>query len=313
MGHKILVALQTFSEYDDRPFNILNESGAEIVLNKLGRRLNQAEIIELGEGCDGVLAGVEPYDKNVLNQLEGLKCISRCGVGVDNIDLVLAKQKGIAVLNTPDVVIQPVAEMTLALTFDLLRRLTQHTRSLQSGRWERYVGHLLSGRKVGIVGLGRIGRRTAELFRSLGAEVYGYDLKPDRDWSRKAGVLLLGLEELLGSVEILSLHVTLSAQSPFKLGRVEILKLRKGCLLINTSRGQVIDEGALYEALKIGQVGGAGLDVFSQEPYAGPLLELENVVLTPHVSTLTEESRTEMEFQAAQNMVNFFNRENNRE
>ena len=306
MKNKILVALQTFGEYGDRPRKILNESGLEVRYNTLGHRLAPEEIIELGVDCEGIIAGVEPYNEMVLNRLIGLQCLSRCGVGLDNIDLKVAQARGITILNTPEAVIQPVAEMTLALAFDLLRRLTQHTRSLQSGRWKRYAGHLLSGRKVGIVGLGRIGKRTAELFRSLGAEVYGYDIKPDRDWSRKTGVSLLGLEELLGSVEILSLHVALSEQAPFKLGRVEIFKLRKGCLLINTSRGQVIDEGALYEALKTGQVGGAGLDVFSQEPYSGPLLELENVVLTPHVSTLTEESRTEMEFQAANNLLRHF-------
>jgi D-3-phosphoglycerate dehydrogenase len=303
---KIFVALQSFGEYDATPLKLLDKVGVEVIYNKLGHRLNQDEIIELGKDSDGVVAGVEPYDAKVLNNMSSLKCISRCGVGMDNVDLELAKAKGIAVLNTPDVVVQPVAEMSVAMIFDLLRKLTLHTASLKRGKWEKYSGHLLAGRRVGIVGLGKIGKRVAQMLQALGAEVWGADLYPDCAWAKKEGIKIIELPEVLKSADILSIHVSVVKHDSFFLGLDQISAMKKGALVINTSRGQVIDEEALYAALKSGKLAGAGLDVFSQEPYNGPLCELDNVVLTPHISTLTEESRSEMEKEAVENILRFF-------
>jgi D-3-phosphoglycerate dehydrogenase len=303
---KILVALQTFGEHDDLPLRLLNKSGTEIKLNKLGHRLSAAEVIELGCDCEGILAGVEPYDREVLNGLTKLECLSRCGVGLDNIDLAAAKARGVAVLNTPEVVVQPVAEMTLAMIFDLLRSLTFHTGKLRSGKWEKRSGHLLRGRKAGIIGLGRIGKKVALLLNVLGAEVYGFDISPDKEWALKNSVKLSSLPELLKKVEILTIHAASSKDNPLFLGREELEQMREGAILVNTSRGKMVDEGALYDILKSGRLGGAGLDVFSEEPYKGPLLGLDNVILTPHISTLTVESRAEMEKQAVENLINYF-------
>ncbi len=307
MKRKILVALQSFSEYSETPLRLLHDAGVDIVLNELGHRLNQNDIVQLGHDCDGVIAGVEPYDENVLNSLQNLKCISRSGVGVDNIDMEKAKQRGITVLNTPDVVVQPVAEMTIAMIFDLLRFLTLHTNLLKSGQWKKIAGHLLSGRKVGIIGLGRIGKKVAEMLKALNADVYGFDLYPDRIWAKQHDVKITSLLDMLKVSDVLCIHVSVLKENPFILGRSEIAQMKKGSIIINTSRGQVVNEAALYEALKSGHLGGAGLDVFNNEPYKGPLCELDNVVLTPHISTLTQESRAEMETQAVINILNFFN------
>lgn len=306
MSKKILVALQAYSKYSETPLKILQESGADIVLNELGHRLNKEEISQLGSDCNGIIAGIEPYDKNVLSKLTKLECISRCGVGIDNIDLNEAKKKNITILNTPNVVIQPVAEMTIAMTFDILRLLTFHTNILKAGEWNKKAGHLLYGRKIGIIGLGKIGERVAEMFTALNADVYGSDLYPDKDWAKKNNVKILPVEKLMGMVDILSLHVSTNAKKSFFLGKNELNSLKKGCILINTSRGQVVDEKALYSVLKSGHLGGAGLDVFANEPTVGPLKELDNVVLTPHISTLTEESRTKMEIESAQNLLKHF-------
>jgi D-3-phosphoglycerate dehydrogenase len=307
MSRKVLIALQSFAEYSTLPLTLLQNAGVDLIVNKLRHRLNQTEIIELGRACEGIIAGVEPYDENVLHNLDQLKCISRCGVGVDNIALDIAKRKNIAVLNTPEVVVQPVAEMTVALVFDLLKLLTFHTGLLRSGKWQKKAGHLLNDRKVGVVGLGRIGRRVAEIFKALNAQVYGFDLYPDQAWAKKTGIKILPLPELLKTVDVLCLHVSLSKDNPFKLGQAEIASLPKGAIVINTSRGQVLDEGALCQALTAGHLGGVGMDVFSKEPYTGPLLNFDNVVLTPHISTLTEESRVEMEVQAVKNLLKYFN------
>ena len=159
---------------------------------------------------------------------------------------------------------------------------------------------------MGIIGLGKIGRKVAEILKVLNADVIGFDLYPDDTWANRYGVKMTSLQNILIESDVLCLHVSLSKDNPFFLGEEEISQMKKSSILINTSRGQVIDENALYEALISGHLGGAGLDVFASEPYNGPLYELDNVVLTPHISTLTEESRNEMEKQAVENLIDFF-------
>lgn len=306
MNKSILIALQSFGEYSKKPYDLLREAGVELIINNLEHRLIREEIVQLGKDCAGIIAGVEPYDKEVLDKLPKLECLSRCGVGTDNIDHQVARERGIAILNTPNVVVQPVAEMAVAMAFDLLRLLTFNTNNLRSGTWKKKAGRLLSACKIGIIGLGRIGKRTAELFMALGADVYGFDLFPDNTWIEKNAIKMLSLEDLLALVDVLSLHISVVNENPFKLQQAELYQMKKGAILINTSRGQVVDEKALYQALKSGQLSGAGLDVFLKEPYEGPLRELDNVILTPHVSTLTQESRAQMETEAVENILEHF-------
>jgi len=303
---RVLVALSTFGEYSDEPRRLLNESGLEYSVNPLGRRLVREEIIEMGKDCEGIVAGVEPYDEYVLDRLPRLRCISRCGVGIDNISLEKAREKGIAVRNTPEVVVLPVAELTIGMIFDLLRNLTYHTHELRSKRWTKKAGNLLCGRKVGVIGLGRIGKKVAELLTGLGADVYGADIRPDHEWARRTGVKVIPLGSLLTECDVITIHVSVLENDRFLLGGRELQAVRKGALIVNVSRGEVIDEEALHDALKSGHLGGAALDVFRKEPYDGPLSDLDNVVLTPHIATLTEESRGQMEIEAVQNLIDFF-------
>lgn len=300
---KILVAVQSFSEYSDIPMTLLKNSGAVIQQNVLGHRLNREELIWLGGGCEAIIAGVEPYDQDVLKNLPGLECISRVGVGMDNIDLNYANANGITVLTTPDAVIEPVVEMTVAMAFALLRHLLYHTSIIKSGKWEKKAGHIVSGRKVGIIGTGRVGKKVAEAFRFFGADVIGHDLFPDEEWADKHGVRYVDLTTLLKTSDIISIHISITLENEFILGEWGLSLMKQGAIVINTSRGQVIDELALYQHLESGHLGGAGLDVFSEEPYTGILCKLDNVILTPHVSTLTVESRTEMERKAVINAL----------
>ncbi len=306
MGEKVLVALSTFARYGDKPLKLLEESGLSHFINPLKRRLVPAEIIEMGRECAGVIAGVEPYDNNVLDNMPNLRCISRCGVGIDNISLEKAKDRGIAIFNTPDVVVQPVAELAVGMMFDLVKRLSWYTALLKSGQWQKKAGNLLVDKKVGILGLGRIGKRTAEIMAKLGAEVYGTDIMPDMGWAKRTGVKIVSCDELLRIADIFSIHLSFSEDNPFRLDEKKISQMKKDALVINVARGKFIDEDALYHALAKGHLGGAALDVFSVEPYAGELCQLENVVVTPHVATLTKESRLQMETEAAANLINFF-------
>ena len=224
MKKKIFVALSTFAEYGDSPLKLLEKSEFEYTVNTLGRRLIREEIIELGRDADGIVAGVEPYDDVVLKHLPRLRCISRCGVGIDNIDLNKAADKGIIIKNTPDVVIQPVVELTVAMIFDLMRKLSYHTGLLRAKKWHKEAGNLLSGKKVGILGLGRIGKKVAEIMLKLGTEVYGSDLCPEKVWVDKTGVNLVSLDELLRIWDIVSIHISTVKEKPFLLGEKDCLQ-----------------------------------------------------------------------------------------
>ena len=303
---KIFIALSTFAQEGLQPLQALEAGGLPFEINATGKRLTKKQVMGALGDFDGVVAGLEPYDAEVLNALPRLKCISRCGAGVDNVDAAVAKTKGIAVLNTPDVVVQPVAEMTLALMFDCLRQVAWHAALMRQGRWERAAGRQLAGKTAGIIGLGRIGRRVAELLVRLDVGVVGFDVAPDRSWAKLSGVKLLDLKGLLGCSDIVTLHLSADIKSPLCLSKDEFARMKPGALLINTSRGSFVDEEALAQVLRSGHLSGAGLDVYRQEPYNGPLCHVPNVVLTPHVSTLTKESRLAMETEAVENIVQYF-------
>lgn len=307
---KIFVAVSNFAENGKEPLALLEQSGLPFSVNLTGKRLTRDQLLQQAEGAQGIIAGLEPYDAEVLEKLPALRCISRCGVGLDNIDLEKARGKGIAVLNTPDAVIQPVAELAVAMMLDLVKKLTLQTSVLRTGQWKKSVGHLLTARRVGILGLGRIGKRTAEMLRAWGGEVWGTDLAPDQIWAQEKGVKIVGTEELLRSCDIISIHLNIVAGKPYCLTEKEIRMMKPGSMLVNVSRGIFVDEPSVCAALKSGHLAGAAFDAFSQEPYQGPLRDFDQVVLTPHVATFTEESRREMEWQATRNLLTFLNSEN---
>ena len=275
----------------------------EYSLNLLGRRLVKEEIVELGSDASGIIAGVEPYDAEVLSNLPNLKCISRAGVGIDNIDLFYARENNIIVRNTPDVVIRPVVELTLAMILDLLRKTTFHTILLKDRRWEKSAGNLLFGKTVGIIGTGRIGKSVAEILIKLGANICAYDLLPDYKWAKVYKIKYDSFDKILSESDIISLHASPDVSQMPLIGSEEIKIMKENVVLINTSRGDCIDEKALCDSLLRGKIGAVGMDVFPKEPYLGKLIEFDNVVLTPHLATLTVESRLEMEAQATKNLL----------
>ena len=304
MKEKIFVALSTIGQYGTGPLDRLKKSGIDFEINPLGRRLTEPEIVEMGSDSTGIIAGIEPYSKDVLQDLLNLKCISRAGVGIDSIDLNYAEKRGIQVRNTPAVVIQPVVELTVALIFGLLRKTAEHTKLMRSGEWKRVIGDNLKGKKVGIIGTGRIGKAVCEVLTKLGARVSAYDIQPDVLWAKTHSILYVSLESLLSVSDIISLHASVGGGTEAIIREREVSKMKKGVMIINTSRGCLIDEQAVYEALYSGQIGSLGIDVYETEPYEGNLVEFENVLLTPHIATFTRESRLEMEVQATQNLLN---------
>ena len=301
----ILITTSSFAKDDISPLDLLRKAGYETITNPYKRKLTEDEVLKLLLEIKpvGMIAGVEPLTAQVLQQAKGLKVVSRCGIGLDSVDLDAAGSLGITVRNTPDAPTEAVAELTIGLILNLLRKISFMDRELRKGNWSKESGNLVRGKKVGIVGLGRIGKRVSEMLLALGANVAGTDIQPDHDWLKAKQVHLVSLEELLKQSEILCLHVSYTGSNEFLIGRNEMESMPKGACLINTSRGEIIDEDALYSMLTDGHLSGAALDVFSDEPYTGPLTKLENVVLTPHIGSYAREARIEMEIQAAENLI----------
>ncbi len=307
MTPTVYIALGQFAEQDDRPLQVLRESGFTIQRNTLGRRLRREEMAQHLREADAVLAGVEPYDAEILQSLPRLRCISRCGIGTDSIDLKTAQHRKVAVLTTPDEVVQPVAEMTMAMLFALARNFPLHTDDFRNGRWKKHTGHLLSEWTLGLIGFGRIGQEVERCLRPFHPRVLVTDpaVKADRIPST---AVLCDLDRLLGESDVVSLHAGRSPEDGPLLGRAELARMKPGSRLINTARGYLVEEAALLENLKSGRLSGAALDVFGEEPYSGPLCGLPQVLLTPHVATLTRASRAAMELRSAQNVIEFFSK-----
>lgn len=301
---KVLTSPSSMGQCGSEPFDLLRENGYEIINNPYGRKLTEEEVIEIAKDCVGIVAGVEPLTARVMDALPQLKCISRVGVGMDSVDLEYAKQKGIIVVNTPDGPTRGVAELTLAMTLSLLRRIPQADAALHQRKWKKQIGNLFLGKTVGVIGMGRIGKMVAEMFRALGNPVIGYDPFANRDWAKAHGVEIRSFEEVLEQSDILTLHIPGNKDKSPVLTLAELNKIKKGAFLINISRGGVVDEDALFTALKYGPLAGAAIDVYTKEPYNGPLCDLENIIMTPHLGSYAKEGKLQMEIDACQNLIN---------
>lgn len=302
---KIAITTTSFCAYDKYPLILLEEHGFAATLNPYGRKLKKHEILELCMGAEGVVAGTETLDAEVLKRLvqpgEGhqLRVISRCGTGMDSIDLEAAKRLGIKVVNTPEGPTIAVAELTIGLIINLLRKVSLMDRDLKNGVWKKHMGNLLGGKKVGIIGFGRIGRKVAELLMPFGVETAYCDIC---EQSCSPACSKKEMVDLLAWADIITLHCSAPERMPL-MGKQELENMKQGSWIVNASRGGLIDEEALYSFLRQGHIAGAALDVFDKEPYSGPLTELDNVILTPHIGSYAKESRIEMEMQAVKNLL----------
>ena len=298
---KIVISTSSFDTDNNPHIQSLTEKGLEIASNSYGRKLTEDEVIALlGDNTVGMVAGIEPLTERVFAAARSLKVVSRCGSGLDSVDLVAAKQHGITVLNTPEAPAQAVAELTLALILAALRHIPHTDKLVRLGQWPRTQGRLLAAQRVGIIGLGRVGRRVARLCQAFEAAVVAHDSYVHESLP---GVELVSIEKLLAESDIISLHLTYDADTHHLLNKENLARTKHGAIVINTARGGLIDETALAETLISGQLGAAALDVFEQGPYNGPLLKCENAILTSHIGSLARESRHRMELEAAENLL----------
>lgn len=303
MPQKIFISTSSFGDFSSEPVDLLEREGFEVTLNPLGRKLNETETIELLKDTVGVIAGTEKYTETVLNALPLLQTISRVGVGVDNIDFEATARRSINVVATKTDLSKAVAELALAMIFDLSRKITIHNNGVKSHKWSKSIGRLVYGKTLGIMGLGKIGKSLIEMTSGLGLKYIAYDTHKDETFAATHHISYVTDIELLKQADIVSLHLKYSPELYRLLSEEKLSLLKNDAILINTSRGELIDEKALFTLLKENNIGGVGLDVFQEEPYEGVLCEFPNVVLTPHIGSFVKEIRSEMEMEAVQNFI----------
>ena len=233
--------------------------------------------------------------KEMIDRANKCKIIARVGVGLDNIDVDAAKTKGIRVINAVEGAMNAVAELVLGLMLSLAREIPRADREIRNGKWlkKELMGTELSGKYLGIVGLGNIGKKLAKHARALNMNIIGYDVIPiPEDFSREVGLIKADLDTLISSADYISFHVPFTESTHHLVNSQLLTKMKKNACLINTSRGEIIDENALYDALKEGKIAGAALDVFESEPATGnKLATLPNVICTPHIGAQTKEAQ----------------------
>ncbi|MFZ0627236.1 MAG: hydroxyacid dehydrogenase [Acidimicrobiia bacterium] len=260
-----------------------------------------AEALSTAAGL--IVRSATKVDARMIAGAPELRVIGRAGVGVDNIDLSAATERGIAVMNAPGGNTVSAAELTLALLLSVARRVPEADRSIRAGKWERsrFQGVELRGRTLGVIGAGRIGGAVAERCRAFGMKVIAYDPYLQPGDSRDLRVGFVGLDELLATADVISLHVPLTEETKGLIGAVAISKMKKRAFVLNASRGGVVDEGALAVALTEGKIAGAALDVYESEPLSAesPLLQAPNLVLTPHLGASTKEAQVQVALEVA--------------
>lgn len=300
---KVLISSRSFGQIDSGAVELLEKQGLTPILNPYGRKLNEQEILDLLDDAVGIIAGTEKITEKIISHNNQLKVISRYGIGLDNVDINAAQKQNVMVYNTPDTPSIAVAELTLSLILNLLKKIGKVDRDIRNNIWKPEIGNLLSGKTVGIVGLGRIGKKLVQLLKPFNIKIFAYEINPDKKFLDKYNIKLLPFKDLICQSDIITLHIPLTNKTKHIIGKSELNSMKPNAILINAARGGLIDEKSLYEALKNNSISAAAIDVLEDEPNSGNLKELDNIIITPHIGTFTVETRKNMEIEAAENLI----------
>ncbi len=303
-GPRVLVTPRAFLDLDGEHKDILKQAGCEIVANPRPRTLTEDEMAAYVVGMEALIVGDDPVTHRVLDQASALKVISKFGTHVDNIDVDVAAAKGIPVAFTPGVTHPAVAELTLGLMFALLRGIPQMDRDIRNGKWTSVTGIELMGKTLGIVGLGGIGKEVAKRALALGMNVLGFDMHPDESFAEHHGIEYVPADELLKNSDIITLHLGLNPETKGWLSKMRVARIRPGAYLINTGRPELMDEGAVLDALRGQRIKAAAFDLPGEEmPFTVPLLAQESVLVSGHAGSNTVECVQRQAVMAAENVV----------
>lgn len=301
-SHRVKVVLAAPSAHQEE-IKMLTDAGTKV---KLMPDPTQEQLIEECKDASAIIVGIAEIKERLIKEAKKLIIITRHGVGYDNVDVKAATREGIFVTNTPAVNAQTVAEYTLGSILSLVRKIATADAGMKSGGWRKkeYWGVELKGKRMGIIGLGQIGSRVAMLARSFGMDVLACDPYVSQDKANSLGVRLVDMGTLLTEADVVSLHVNLTEGTRRLIDKKKLSLMKKSAYLINVARGEVVDEKALYEALKNEKIAGAALDVFKEEPPADySIVKLPNVLATPHIAAWTEEVRRRMATVAAEQVI----------
>lgn len=308
----IFVSTAPFGAIDPTPRLELEKTGWDVRYNVNNRKLSPQEVAELAVECDGLIAGTEDLTPLIAAN-QKLRMIARVGIGLDSVPLTLCRDRGIAVAYTPDAVTMAVVELTVGLMVSASRLVGQVDRAIRSGRWVRPQGQRIGGSVVGLVGFGRIGARVASALQGFSpSRILVADILDKRneitELAARTGLAIeqVTLDELLTQANIVSLHVPLTRATRGMIDVAALHRTQGDAVLVNTSRGGVVDEKALFDTMTAGHLAGAAIDVFEQEPYLGPLRQLDNVIVTSHLGSCSVDCRARMETEAAHDAIRFF-------
>lgn len=311
---KVYVTRQLFDEAMD----VLRRYAEVEVFDGIDNPAPRDTILSKVRNVKGLLCLLTDWiDEEVIEAGRKLEVISNYAVGFNNIDVEEATRRGVYVTNTPGILTDTTADCAWALLMSIARRIAEADRHVRAGRWihawgpRMFIGSDVHGKCLGIIGLGRIGSTVAKRARGFDMNIIYHDVVRRKDLEEELGITFKGFEEVLSEADFVTIHVPLMKETHHMIGQRELAMMKETSYLVNTSRGPIIDEGALYTALKDGVIAGAAMDVFEQEPIGpdSPLLGLDNVVLTPHIASASVETRTKMAVVAARNLVSVLNGE----
>ncbi len=304
---RVLVTPRSFASTSSKPKEMLEEKGYQLIYNDKGRPIKKEEMMDLIPDIDGIIIGIDCFDNDIINQANNLKVISKYGVGVDNIDMLTAKISNVVVCNTPTANTDAVADLAFALMLSLARRIPEADRETKAGNWKKIIGNAVYGKTLGVIGLGKIGRALVKRAKGFDMNILVFDIFHDNEFAEKYGIKYVNIDRLLMESDYISLHTPLNDETRNIISTDEFKKMKDTAFLINTSRGGIIDERALYHALRDGYLRGAALDAFLNEPPQGsPLRDLDNIIMTSHNGAYTEEAIASMGIQAVQNLIDVF-------
>jgi len=304
---KVFVSTHPFSFTSAEPMRLLKYNEFDVRLNPFEHKISTEELSKVIGDAEILIAGTEKITEQVFKAATNLKLISRVGIGLDGIDFKLCKKYGVKVAYTPDAPTMAVAELCVGLILDLARQISNTNKNIRLNIWKRHMGTLLSGKTVGIFGMGRIGKSLIHLLSNFNVKFLVHDTSPDIAYGRLHNVRFGTKVDVLKYSDIISVNIPLKEDTKNFISSKELDLMQSHTILINTARGGIVNEIDLYNGLKKEKIAGAAIDVFEQEPYKGNLCELDNCILTCHMGASTFDSRTDMEIQAVQEAIRFKN------
>ena len=304
---KVLITTVPFGENNSLPLELLNSCDIEYSINPLNKRLTETELLGLVGGFDAIIAGTEPITRKALVAASELKLISRVGIGLDSVDLIACEDRKIAVSYTPDAPAPAVAELTIALILSLLRGVHISNAEMHKGIWHRHFGRRLAEVTLGVIGVGRIGTRVLNRTKGFGTpRILVNDIQPNFELSRRFKLDWVSKEQIYEEADVITCHLPLTHLTKNMIRKEHLMKMKKDALIVNTARGGIINEQDLCDVLESGHLGGAAIDVFDHEPYAGPLSDIDRCILTSHMGSMSVDCRARMEIEATKEIVRFF-------